>query len=197
MISSRCSSTRSTSTTPHHHKTLKASPNAVYAEDATPERKVAPEALRRLLLKGDTRKITDHGIKFMNHWFYAEELDGHRGKHGPTVEIRYRQDDLTKLEVYRDNGTWWCTARLTNPASPAGHEQVIAHRRARAKQSAKTTRRARKSAKRNYEAVVSKSQRMRETTVITEEEVAREVRGPGSRQADALNAMGLDTDTGA
>ena len=178
-----------------HHKTLKASPNAVYAEDATPERKVAPEALRRLLLKGDTRKITEHGIKFMNNWFYAEELDGQRGKNGPTVEIRYRQDDLTQLEVYRDNATWWCTARLTNPASAAAHEQVLAHRRVRATQSAKTTRKARKSAKRNYEAVVSRAQQMRETTVITSEDAAREIRGAGSRQADVLRDLGLDADS--
>ncbi len=177
------------------HKTLKASPNAVYAEDGTPERKVSPEALRRFLLKGATRKIREHGVQFKNQWYYAEELDGHRGTNGPTVEIRYRQDDLQRLEIYRDNGAWWCTARLIDPASPAAHEQVLAHRRVRATESAKTTRRARKSAKRNYEAVVSRAQRMRETTVITTEDAAREIRGAGSRQADVLADLGLDADS--
>ena len=60
-----------------------------------------------------------------NNWYFAEELDGHRGTNGPTVEIRYRQDDLHKLEIYRENGTWWCTARLIDPASAAAHEQVL------------------------------------------------------------------------
>jgi putative transposase len=175
-----------------HHKTLRASPNAVYAQDATPERKVSPQSLRRFMLKEGRRAIGDHGIRFNNDWYYDPAIDGHRRE--TTVEFRYRQDDRTKIEVYRDDGAGWCTARLTDPASPAAHEQVLAHRRERAKQTAKTTRKARKVAKRNYEAVTERSQQVRETTVITNADVEREVRAPGSRQAAAMRELGLDTE---
>lgn len=177
------------------HKTLQASPNAVYAEDATPERKVSPASLRRFMLKEGRRKIGDHGILFNNRWYYDPAIDGHRRE--TTVEFRYRQDDLTKIEVYRDDGSWWCTARLTDPASAAAHEQLLAHRRERAKQTAKTTRKARKVAKRNYEAVTDGSQRVRETTVVTTADVEREVRAPGSRQAAAMRELGLDAEVPA
>jgi transposase InsO family protein len=179
------------------HSALGRSPNGAYREEnaTVPQRTVARPDLRRFLLKEDRRVIREHGVQFRNHWYYAEQIDGYRGT---KVEIRYRQDDLTQLELYKSDGTWWCTADLADPASPATRERLLAHRRQRATHQAKITRKARRMARRNYAAIVSVGDQVRETTVISNEQAEHEMRGHTSdRTKHLLRRMGLDTDNDA
>lgn len=175
------------------HSTLHASPEDVYTSDATPIRHVPEWHLRRFLLKEGSRCIREGGLRFRNEWYYAEEFDGHRGN--LKVEIRFRQDDLTRLEVFKPDGSWWCTARVHDRASPESHEAVLAHRRFRAANQAKVTRRARKLAKRNYAAVVE-AHPSRETTVISRATAESELRQAPSRMASALQTLGHATPDG-
>lgn len=109
------------------HSALEATPASVYRQDGWPERLVNPEHLERFMLKGGTRTVREGGIRFANKWYFAEQLDGHRGV---KVEIRYRQDIPDKLHVYRD-GRKWCVATVHDRASASAREAVLASRRKR------------------------------------------------------------------
>jgi len=175
------------------HSELQRSPNGAYREQsgAVPERRVDAEDLRRFLLKEAHRTIGEGGVKYKKHWYYSEELDGHRGER---VEIRLRQDDLTHVEVYWSNGAWLCTADLIDRASQPTRERVLARRTERAAHQAKITRKARRMARRDHAALTSAHERLRDTTVITNSDAEHELRGHDAAMQRALKKLNLTTD---
>lgn len=175
------------------HSTHGASPREVFEEDATPMRRVSPEHLMRFMLKEDNRTIGNHGVRFKNRWYFHPDIAGHRGTR---VEIRFRQDDLRRLHVFRD-GRFWCTADLMDPASPSARDRVIADRRRRFSEDNKVRRRARRRAERGYAAITEAEPELIDTTIVTAEEATRELRGESKRRSLVLaQLMNRPTETG-
>jgi transposase InsO family protein len=173
------------------HSALAATPESVYREDGWPERLVSPEHLERFMLKGGIRTVREGGIRFANKWYFAEQLDGHRGV---KVEIRYRQDIPDKLHVYRD-GRKWCVATVHNRAGASAREAVLASRRKRVNEAGRIKRRARKLAERRFRVITADHRAPEETTVITRADVAAELPGPSARQRRAMAALRSGSDT--
>lgn len=172
------------------HRSLHGStPAEVYAEDATPERRVPDEVLRRYLLTKTQRKVVEYGIRFSGRHYYAPEFEGHLGTQ---VEVRYAQDDQRQLEIYRD-GKHWCTARLADPASPAQVEEILRVRHEHLKRQKRDLATARRLARAQTRAITDR-QRAENSTVITAAEAARETSGVSKNVMDLLNHLQLATD---
>lgn len=172
------------------HRSLNGStPTMVYAEDATPERRVPDEVLRRYLLTKAKRTVGGWGIRFAGRHYYAPEFEGHVGT---PVEVRYAQDDQRHVEIYRDD-EHWCTARLADPASPAQVEEVLRVRTEHLERQKKDLAAARRLARAQTRAITD-NQRAEDSTVITAAEAARETSGVSKNVMDLLNHLQLATD---
>jgi hypothetical protein len=73
------------------------------------------ETLALLLLKSEQRVIGKNGVQcFQKHWFYlGESLSEFKGS---SVEVRYSDDDYSRVFVFLPNGRM-CEARRVNPTS--------------------------------------------------------------------------------
>ncbi|WP_026912019.1 DDE-type integrase/transposase/recombinase [Patulibacter minatonensis] len=172
------------------HRSLQGStPNEVYAEDATPERRVPDAVLRRYLLSKVRRTIVEYGVRFAGRHYYAPEFEGNLGT---KIEVRYAQDDQRQLEIYRGD-RHWCTARLSDPASPEQVEEVLRVRREHLKRQRKDLAAARRLARAQTRASTDR-QRAENSTVITGAEAARETSGVPQNVMDLLNHLQLRTD---
>lgn len=165
------------------------SPNETYQDDPTPERSVDPAVLRRFLLASSTRKVTEYGVKFQTRTYYAPELEGRRGE---TVEIRWAQDDLRALEIYRGR-RYWCTANLVDPASPQQHQAVMAGRQEHAERRKADLRLARRQARERWKAIGADGH-VQATTPVTAAEYYAQGASAAASNLTLLANLGLETD---
>jgi putative transposase len=124
-------------------------PQAVYDADPTPERLIDPALLRRFALAGESRRVSEFGVRFRGRHYYAPQLEGHRGEQ---VEIRWAQDDPRVLDIYRDE-RYWCSAPMVDPASPQQRAQVIATRQEHTKRQRADLRLARRRERETWKAM--------------------------------------------
>ena len=164
-------------------------PQAVYDADATPERHVDPALLRRFALAGESRKISEFGVRFRGRHYYAPELEGHRGVE---VEIRWAQDDPRVLDIYRGE-QYWCSAPLVDQASPQQRAQVIATRKAHTRRQLGDVRLARRRERETWKAI-AQGDGVVETTLVTTTEHADETVGSPPGLLSVMRDLGIETD---
>ncbi len=110
----------------HHHSSLEGrTPLEAWVSDPTPLRDIDEAALRWMLPRR-RRKITKHGVRDRNEWYFAPEFHGHVGK---TVEVAYCPGDRHSVDIYRD-GEWWATAVAQTQLTQAERRDALAERRA-------------------------------------------------------------------
>jgi Mu transposase, C-terminal/Mu DNA binding, I gamma subdomain len=105
-------------TTPHERPSLRSErlvPMDEFRRLYSVKYEIKPETLALLLLKPDHRIIRKGGVQcFQKHWFYFHErMSGFKGL---SVEIRYSDDDYSKIWVVLPKGGP-CEASLTTPTS--------------------------------------------------------------------------------
>jgi putative transposase len=162
-----------------------ATPLERWQADPTPVRQVDPAQVRWLLLGGQQRTITKHGIRFGGLHYLAAELNGRVGQQ---VEVRFMPHDHRQLEVYLD-GAWLCTAIPQDLLGPAERDAVLARRRADAAELTRRRRRVRRAARARLTPLTGPGE-PEEVTVIGRAQADREQR----RHDDAALARLARTD---
>ena len=176
--------------TKHQHRSLGGqTPQAVYDSDPTPERTVDDAVLRRFVLSSERRKVGAYGVRFRGKHYYAPALEGHRGE---SVEVRFAQDDLRHLELYRDE-RFWCRVDLVDPASAEQSSRVLAGRAEHVERQRRELAAAKRLNKRQMKASTDR-QKIQDTTLITKGDVERETTGVPPRVLHALQSLNLKTD---
>jgi putative transposase len=149
--------------------------------DATPIQQVPEEELRWMLLASTPRKVHKDGIYFHTYRYVAPELNGRVGE---WVTVRYMPHDPRKVEVYKDTA-WLATAKPQHLLTREERDQVLAARRADARELAHRQRRASRLARIRL-APVTGPGAVEETTVISREQARVEQR---QRQRDQLRRL--------
>ena len=102
----------------HERSTLgsrKVIPMGEYRRLYTTRYEIDEETLALLLLKSEQRVVRKNGVQcFQKHWFYLDEaMSEFKGR---SVEVRYSDDDYSKVFVFLPNGRM-CEAQRINPTS--------------------------------------------------------------------------------
>jgi putative transposase len=131
--------------------------------DATPLRLVPDEQLRWLLLADVERTVNKDGVHFEGLRFIAGELNGLVGE---KVQVRYTPHDLRQIEIFRGD-EWLATAYPQGALTAEQREEVLARRRADAKELGRRQRRASRRARAVLAPITEPGQAV-ETTTISE-----------------------------
>jgi hypothetical protein len=104
--------------TEHERRTLgsrKVIPLEEYGRLYTTRYDIDEGTLALLLLRSEQRVIGKNGVQcFQKHWFYFDQAMSEYK--GTSVEIRYSDDDYSKVSVFLPNGRM-CEAQRVNPTS--------------------------------------------------------------------------------
>jgi putative transposase len=134
-----------------------------------------------MLLASTPRKVHKDGIYFHTYRYVAPELNGRVGE---WVTVRYMPHDPRKVEVYKDTA-WLATAKPQHLLTREERDQVLAARRADARELAHRQRRASRLARIRLVPVTGPGA-VEETTVISREQARVEQR---QRQRDQLRRL--------
>jgi putative transposase len=169
-------------------------PSQAYLADDTPEEYVEPELLDRFMLVEAKRTVTNVGVLFKNQVYVCAEI---MNQVGVKVEVRYRQDDLRTVRLFRrrDDGTtaYWCTAVARDQAN---HDQSLQLSRARSRgteRGKKDVGRAQRGHNVTHRSVVGPGPAI-DTTVLSTTEYREVVGVDHAALADVVSSFGLETD---
>ncbi len=165
------------------HSSLRTTPLARWAEDATPLREIPAEQLRWMLMADRERTVNRDGIHHDGVRFLAPELNGLVGE---VLQVRYTPHDLRQIELFRGD-QWLATAYPQDTLSDEQRQAVLERRRADAAELGRRQRRASRRARAQL-APITEPGPVEDTTVVT----ASTDRG---ERAERRTAPGRATDT--